>query len=148
ETIHQVKFWATRPGIRCLIIFESKDLQSKNYIKTYLSNEGISCKIQTSNITRYEERYLELIQQAWYSLDTSSYADMKTIEWFAFGDDDTVWFLNNLLQTLQQYKASESIYLGNISDKLGAVQYHGTYYAYGGGGFLLSRTLALRAAQY
>ncbi|CAF1611582.1 unnamed protein product [Rotaria sp. Silwood1] len=73
---------------------------------------------------------------------------MKAIQWFAFGDDDTIWFLNNLLQTLQQYNVSNSIYLGNISDKLGAVQYHGTYYAYGGGGFVLSRPLALRAVQH
>ncbi|CAF5018685.1 unnamed protein product, partial [Rotaria sp. Silwood1] len=123
ETIHQVKFWATRLGIRCLIIFESKDLQSKNYIKRYLKNEGISCKIKTSNVTRYEERYLELIQQAWYSLNKSSYTNMKTIQWFAFGDDDTIWFLNTLLQLLEYYNASNSIYLGNISDKLGAIQY-------------------------
>ncbi|CAF3606970.1 unnamed protein product [Rotaria sp. Silwood1] len=148
ETIHQVKFWATRLGIRCLIIFESKDLQSKNYIKRYLKNEGISCKIKTSNVTRYEERYLELIQQAWYSLNKSSYTNMKTIQWFAFGDDDTIWFLNTLLQLLEYYNASNSIYLGNISDKLGAIQYHGTYYAYGGGGFILSRPLASRAAQH
>ncbi|CAF0957707.1 unnamed protein product [Rotaria sordida] len=148
ETIHHVKFWATRQDIRCLIIFESKDLQSKNSIKQYLANKGISCKIQTSNITRYEERYLELIQQAWYSSNTSSYINMKTIKWFAFGDDDTIWFLNNLLQTLQQYNASNLIYLGNISDKLKAVQYHGTDFAYGGGGFLLSRPLTLRAVQH
>ncbi|CAF3825852.1 unnamed protein product [Rotaria sp. Silwood1] len=147
ETIEFLKFWAITPGIRCLMVFESKSLPSENYIQRYLATHGISCKIQTSNATRYEERYLELIQQVWYSSNTSSYVDLEKVAWFAFGDDDTVWFLNNLLQTLKYYNASDPIYLGNISDNLDALQRHGTYFAFGGGGILLSRTLALQAAQ-
>ncbi|CAM4836485.1 unnamed protein product [Rotaria magnacalcarata] len=148
ETIHAVKFWAARPNIHCLTIFERKDLASASLMNSYLAGQGISCEIQTSNIIRFEERYLELIEQAWSSSISSSNASVKTIQWFAFGDDDTVWFLDNLLQTLQQYNASTSIYLGNISDKLGAIRHHGTYYAYGGGGIILSRPLALKAAQH
>ncbi|CAF2692526.1 unnamed protein product [Rotaria sp. Silwood2] len=72
----------------------------------------------------------------------------KNIQWFAVGDDDTVWFVNNLLDTLQQYNSSNLMYIGDISDKKSQVIRHGDYYAYGGGGILLSRPLAILFAQH
>ncbi|CAF3497360.1 unnamed protein product [Rotaria sp. Silwood1] len=72
----------------------------------------------------------------------------KNIEWFAVGDDDTVWFVNNLLHTLQPYNSSKLMYIGDISDRKSQVKYHGAYYAYGGGGVLLSRPLTILFAQH
>lgn len=148
ETIHTIKFWATRPGVHCLIIFESKDIESKDNIKSYLTGQGIPCVIKSSNTSRFEERYLELMEQGWHASNKDLNTNIKTIQWFIIGDDDTAWFLDNLLQTLQQYNSSKAIYLGNVSDKLEAVQYHGSYFAFGGGGIILSRPLALLAARY
>ncbi len=149
ESIHYLKFWVKSPGINCLIVFEQIDFMNNRNITDYLVKEGISCKIQTSNRTRYEERYLELFHLAWNSQDmTDTYGKRQKVQWFAVGDDDTVWFINNLLYTLQQYNSSDSIYLGNISDKKSAIRLFGAYFAYGGAGILLSRPLALLFSQH
>ncbi|CAF1224837.1 unnamed protein product [Adineta steineri] len=145
NTIHYLKFWATFPNINCLIIFEENDFMNNKNIIEYLIHEGILCKIQISNITNYEERYLELFHLAWQNQNRNV---TKSIQWFIVSDDDTIWFINNLLHTLQQYNSSISIYLGNISDRKSQIKRHGDYYAYGGGGILLSRSLALLLSKY
>ena len=119
---------------------------SNKHIKNNLADQGIQCEIETSSIVRYEERYLQLIEQVWNKAQT--FNEIKKIQWFAIGDDDTMWFINNLLKTLEQYNSSKLIYLGNISDRNETIKNHGSYYAYGGGGILLSRPLASLFVQY
>ncbi|CAF1088118.1 unnamed protein product [Rotaria sordida] len=150
KTIHYLKFWAKLSSIKCLIVFEQKDFLTTANITEYLVNEGISCKVQTSNVTRYEERYLELFHMAWNNQEIKEdiHTGIKKVEWFAVGDDDTIWFVNNLLHTLQQYNSSNFMYIGDISNKKSQVIRHGAYYAYGGGGILLSRPLAVLFAQH
>jgi hypothetical protein len=140
HTINFVRFWAKYHHVKCLIVFEEKDFLNSHNIKNYLIHEGIQCEIQTSTVTRYEERYLQLIEQVWNN--TQRFDKIKQIQWFAIGDDDTIWFINNLLKTLEQYNSSKLFYLGNISDRNETIKHHGSYYAYGGGGILLSRPLA------
>jgi hypothetical protein len=118
-------------------------------VTDYLAREGIPCKIQTSNVTRYEERYLELFHLAWNNQKTNgALPERKRIQWFAIGDDDTLWFINNLLHTLRQYNSSNKIYLGDVSDAVSQIARHGDSFAYGGGDILLSRPLALLFAQH
>ncbi|CAF0873515.1 unnamed protein product [Adineta steineri] len=145
NTVHYIKFWAKLPGINCLIVLEQNDFDNNRNITEYLIHEGIPCNIQSSNIARYEERYLELFHLAWNYQEINK---RKAIEWFAVGDDDTVWFINNLLRVLQQYNSSNTIYLGDISDNRDQVQHYGAYFAYGGGGIVLSRSLALIFSTY
>jgi hypothetical protein len=149
RTIHYLKFWAKYPGINCLIVFEEMDFMNYKNITEYLLYEGISCEVQTSAIRRYEERYYELFCRAWNTQEAESgNRDRKKVQWFVVGDDDTIWFVNNLLRTLGYYNSSESIYLGNISDKKSQIKRHGTFYAYGGAGILLSRPLAFLFVQH
>ena len=148
NTVHYLKFWTKFRGIKGLIVFEQSDFDNNKNITQYLRNEGIPCKILSSNVTVYEERYLELFRMAWNNQHINdAYRKRKEIQWFAVGDDDTVWFINNLLYTLQQYNSSDSIYLGDVSDKILQVSLHGSFFAYGGGGVMLSRPLALLFAQ-
>ena len=137
DTIHELKFWSKQPAVKCLIIFEEKDLTVNSHIRQFLLNEGIPCHIRGSNVKRYEQRYFQMIEQSWRLVEEQS----LSIRWLAVCDDDTLWFTGNLLKILQQYNASELIYLGNISDRLETLYYHGGYYAYGGAGILLSRAL-------
>jgi hypothetical protein len=148
-TIHYLKFWAKFPGIKCLIVFEQNDFMNNRNITEYLLKEGILCKVLPSNVGRYEERYLELFHLAWNNQEiNNTYNEKKDIKWFAVGDDDTVWFRNNLLHILRQYNSSNSIYLGDISDKKYQIEIFGDYFAYGGGGVLLSRPLTLLFSQH
>lgn len=137
DTIHELKFWSKQPAVKCLIIFEEKDLTVNSHVRQFLLNEGIPCHIRSSNVKRFEQRYFQMIEQSWRLVEEQP----LSIRWLAVCDDDTLWFTGNLLKILQQYNASELIYLGNISDRLETLYYHGGYYAYGGAGILLSRPL-------
>jgi hypothetical protein len=146
---HFIKFWAKYPGVKCLIVFEEHDFKNNKNISKYLANEGIPCRVQPSNVTRFEERYLHLVHHAWTNRDKDDgYVDIEKIKWFAVGDDDTVWFINNLLYTLQQYNSLNKIYLGDYSDRTASIHRHGSYYAYGGGGILFSQPLAIQFAKH
>jgi hypothetical protein len=136
-TINFIKFWSKIAHINCLIVFEENDYVRKGSIRYFLKNHALPCQIKTSNITRYEERYFQLIDFGWNLIKNNK----KSIQWFAISDDDTIWFIDNLLKTLEQYNSSKLIYLGNLSDKNDTVYRHGSYYAYGGAGILLTKPL-------
>jgi hypothetical protein len=143
NTIHYLKFWAKYPVIKCILVFERNDLMNNPNITKFLAHEGIQCKVLTSNTTNYEERYIELFQNIWNNQEISDAKTRKNwTQWFAIADDDTVWFIDNLLHTLQQYNSSNLIYLGGMSDRGRQNKLHGDFFAYGGGGILLSRPLA------
>jgi hypothetical protein len=146
RTINFIKFWSKSSNVKCLIVFEEKDFLGSEGIKEYIQSNEISCQIKTSNIKRYEERDFQLVQLAWN--DIKKLNKSKNISWFAIGDDDTIWFINNLLKTLEEYNSSKLIYLGNISDRNESIQRHGNDYAYGGGGILLSKPLIQLINQY
>lgn len=148
QRIHHTKlliqFWSKYKNIQCIIFFEEEDFLKREYLKEYLETNEVSCQIQTTNIQRYEERYFQLIQFGLNYIIKQN----KTFQWFAIGDDDTIWFINNLLNTLKQYNSSKFIYLGNISDRNQSVYHHGDFYAYGGAGILLTKPLVLLISQY
>jgi hypothetical protein len=118
-------------------------LNTIHYLKFWAKLTGIKCLIV------FEERYFELFHSAWHNQESNEmHTGRKQVQWFAVGDDDSVWFVNNLLHTLQQYNSTNSVYLGDISDKTRQISRHGDFFAYGGGGILLSRPLALLFAQH
>ena len=141
-TMMFLKFWSNIPRINCLIVFEENDLNQRDFVRYHIENNHIPCRIVQSNIRRFEERYFQLLDFARNILQEKNHSN---IEWFAIGDDDTLWFIDNLLHTLEQYNSSELIYLGNTSDRNETIRNHGTYYAYGGGGILLSKSLIIQA---
>ena len=143
DTIHEIQFWSQHPSIRCLITFDERDLRHHSHVQQWLRDRGVRCHILSSTVKRFEERYFDLLVQSWNLIENQS----LPIKWLAMSDDDTLWFMANLLHLLREYKASDLIYLGNISDRLEAVQYHGDHFAYGGGGLLLSRPLHARLVQ-
>ncbi|KAI3879662.1 hypothetical protein MKX03_011988 [Papaver bracteatum] len=66
------------------------------------------------------------------------------VRWFVFGDDDTVFFAENLVKTLSKYDHKLWYYIGSISETF--VQNDNDLssfeMAYGGGGFAVSYSLA------
>ena len=143
DTIHEIQFWSQDPSIRCLITFDERDLRYHLDVHQWLKDRGVRCQILNSTAKRFEERYFHLLVQSWNLIESQSLA----IRWLALSDDDTLWFMSNLLHLLREYNASELIYLGNISDRLESIQYHGDHFGYGGGGILLSRPLHARLVQ-
>ena len=148
-TIHYLKFWATRPGINCIIVFQETDFMNYTNITDFLLQQGVLCEIQTSSVERYEQRYFELFYDGWKKQDgNGEQSERRKIQWFAVGDDDTIWFVNNLLHVLRQHNSSDKIYLGNTSTKKFLLKRHGAFFGYGGAGIVLSRPLALSYVQH
>ncbi|CAI0460653.1 unnamed protein product [Linum tenue] len=64
------------------------------------------------------------------------------VRWFVFGDDDTVFFPENLVKTLSKYDHGLWYYIGSNSEIYEQNRLFGFDMAYGGAGFAISYPLA------
>lgn len=62
--------------------------------------------------------------------------------WFIFGDDDTVFFTDNLVRVLSKYDCEKWYYVGYNSESYEQNEKYSFDMAFGGGGFALSAPLA------
>ncbi|KAL8509002.1 hypothetical protein ACS0TY_016262 [Phlomoides rotata] len=66
----------------------------------------------------------------------------ENVRWFVMGDDDTVFFTENLVNLLNKYDHKQMYYIGGISESVEQDMFHSYEMAYGGGGFAVSYPLA------
>lgn len=64
------------------------------------------------------------------------------VRWFVFGDDDTVFFVDNLVKTLSKYDHERWYYVGSNSESYDQNVKYSFDMAFGGGGFAISSSLA------
>lgn len=64
------------------------------------------------------------------------------VRWFVMGDDDTVFFVENLVRVLSKYDHRQMYYLGSSSESHIQNIFFSYSMAYGGGGFAISYPLA------
>ncbi|KAG9454573.1 hypothetical protein H6P81_007477 [Aristolochia fimbriata] len=64
------------------------------------------------------------------------------VRWYLLGDDDTVFFTENLVSVLGKYDHEEMYYVGGISESVEQDVMHSYGMAFGGGGFAVSHVLA------
>ena len=64
------------------------------------------------------------------------------VEWYVFGDDDTVFFPENLVKTLSKYDNELWYYIGTNSEIYEQNRVFGFGMAFGGAGFAISSSLA------
>ncbi|CAB4284563.1 unnamed protein product [Prunus armeniaca] len=64
------------------------------------------------------------------------------VRWFVMGDDDTVFFTDNLVSVLAKYDHNQMYYIGGNSESVEQDVIHSYTMAYGGGGFAISYPLA------
>lgn len=67
---------------------------------------------------------------------------LENVRWFVMGDDDTVFFTENLVTVLQKYDHNQMYYIGGNSESVDQAVTHSYTMAYGGGGFAISYPLA------
>ncbi|XP_052173821.1 uncharacterized protein LOC127789087 [Diospyros lotus] len=67
---------------------------------------------------------------------------LEGVRWFVMGDDDTVFFPENLVTVLRKYDHNEMYYIGGNSESVEQDMLHSYKMAYGGGGFAISYPLA------
>ncbi|KAK7261062.1 hypothetical protein RIF29_27365 [Crotalaria pallida] len=66
----------------------------------------------------------------------------SNVRWYVFGDDDTIFFPENLVKTLSKYDHRLHYYLGAPSESYPAAQNFSFAMAFGGGGIVMSSSLA------
>ncbi|XP_059305558.1 uncharacterized protein LOC132057114 [Lycium ferocissimum] len=67
---------------------------------------------------------------------------LKNVRWFVMGDDDTVFFTENLVTVLGKYDHNQMYYIGGNSESVEQDLVHSYGMAYGGGGIAISYPLA------
>ncbi|CAL5025835.1 unnamed protein product [Urochloa decumbens] len=67
---------------------------------------------------------------------------LPAVRWFVMGDDDTVFFPDNLLAVLNKFDHRQHYYIGSLSESHLQNIYFSYGMAYGGGGFAISAPLA------
>ncbi|KAH9324956.1 hypothetical protein KI387_005134 [Taxus chinensis] len=67
---------------------------------------------------------------------------LPDVRWFVMGDDDTVFFTDNLVKVLGKYDHNQYYYIGSNSECAEQNAVHSFHMAYGGGGFAISYPLA------
>nr|XP_043613207.1 uncharacterized protein LOC122585164 [Erigeron canadensis] len=75
------------------------------------------------------------------------YKNDGNIRWFVFGDDDTVFFKENLVNVLRKYDHNKWYYIGSGSESYEQNSQHSFGMAFGGGGFVISRSLGVVLAK-
>ncbi|MED6108055.1 hypothetical protein PIB30_020003 [Stylosanthes scabra] len=66
----------------------------------------------------------------------------SNVRWYVFGDDDTVFFPENVVKTLSKYDHELWYYIGSHSEVYEQNRLFGFGMAFGGGGFAISSSLA------
>ncbi|XP_062106170.1 uncharacterized protein LOC133817616 [Humulus lupulus] len=69
------------------------------------------------------------------------------VRWFVFGDDDTVFVVENLVKTLSKYDHERWFYVGSNSESYQQNVKYSFDMAFGGGGFAISHSLAKALAK-
>lgn len=68
---------------------------------------------------------------------------LENVRWFVMGDDDTVFFTENLVELLGRYDHNQMYYIGANSESVEQDIVHSYTMAYGGAGFAISYPLAI-----
>lgn len=71
----------------------------------------------------------------------------KDVRWYVMGDDDTVLFVNNLVEVLARYDHRKYFYIGMNSECITSNFAHSYAMAFGGAGYALSYPLAVALAK-
>ncbi|RAL52345.1 hypothetical protein DM860_007202 [Cuscuta australis] len=66
----------------------------------------------------------------------------ENVRWFVMGDDDTVFFPENVAAVLSKYDHNQMYYVGSVSESVEQDEVHSYTMAYGGAGFAVSYPLA------
>ncbi|MFS8024615.1 hypothetical protein Hanom_Chr16g01465281 [Helianthus anomalus] len=100
----------------------------------YTFPKGLRSAIRVARIVK------EAVESVTESVTGSNGVD--EIRWYVFGDDDTVFFTENLARVLNKYDCDKGWYIGSRSESYDQNMQHSFNMAFGGGGFAVSSSLA------
>lgn len=143
EIIDDWKYWLTNGhglsngGKLILQLSEASDDQLRE-ARTLLRDAGIDAIVDHSGDEHMAIRYLNLVPILYQQ------ANPRNTKWLVLCDDDTFFpSMHGLIESLDSFDPSRELYIGTLSEDVGAVERHGSQ-AFGGGGVFLSLPLAKR----
>jgi hypothetical protein len=146
EVIDDWKYWltdghgASNGGKLFLLLSEASEDDLRN-ARALLSAAGIDAHVDHSSDEHMAIRYLNLVPQLYGQLDS------RARKWLVLCDDDTFFpSMHGLVEALGSFDPSKELYIGTLSEDVGAVERHGSQ-AFGGAGVFLSLPMAKRITE-
>ncbi|KAJ4729988.1 Transferring glycosyl group transferase [Melia azedarach] len=137
-----VKLWWKPQQMRGCVFLETMPADADSYKNDNTSLPPVCISEDTSRF-RYTYRggLRSAIRVARVVLETVN-LNHSDVRWFVFGDDDTVFFPENLVKTLSKYDHGLWYYIGSNSEIHEQNRYFSFEMAFGGAGFAISYPLA------
>ncbi|KJZ71832.1 hypothetical protein HIM_08760 [Hirsutella minnesotensis 3608] len=140
--INEWMFWLTdgrgrsNGGKLLLMLLDATDSQLQE-VANLLGDVGIDVDVYHSNsAVEMAVRYLTLVPTLY------THADAHKKKWLVTCDDDTFFpSMHALIQKMNTYDHTRDMYIGTLSEDVGAVERHGSQ-AFGGAGVFLSLSMA------
>ncbi|KAG9251068.1 uncharacterized protein F5Z01DRAFT_628182 [Emericellopsis atlantica] len=146
EIIGDWEYWLTNGhgvsnGAKLFVtLFEATDIELR-LARKLLHGTGIDATVDRSDDRDMPVRYINLVPYL-YRQEASRHR-----KWIVLCDDDTFFpSMHGLVQRLRSFDHSKQLYIGALSEDVGAIERHGSQ-AFGGAGVFLSSTMAKTIAE-
>ncbi|KAK1437900.1 hypothetical protein QVD17_03700 [Tagetes erecta] len=148
-----VKMWWKPDQMRGCVFLDVKPNNNNNNNNTVLFDDDVSllppvCISDDTSRFRYTWRggLRSAIRVARVVKETVA-LNHSNVRWFVFGDDDTVFFPENLVKTLSKYDHELPYFIGSNSESFVQNRFFSFSMAFGGAGFAISYPLAKTLAK-
>ncbi|XP_062005661.1 uncharacterized protein LOC133722812 [Rosa rugosa] len=140
KRIHYIELWWKPSITRGFVWFDHKPFSNMTWTET-LPQYKVSKDTSRFNYTcwygsRSAIRMARIVKESFE-------LGLENIRWFVMGDDDTVFFTDNLVTVLAKYDHNQMYYIGANSESVEQDMEHSYATAYGGAGFAISYPLAV-----
>ncbi|KAJ1390005.1 hypothetical protein SESBI_37824 [Sesbania bispinosa] len=136
---HYTELWWRPNATRGFLWLEQEIPTTETWPQTLppykVSDDTTSFKYTCQYGTRSQIRLARILKETFE-------IGLQNVRWFVMGDDDTVFFPENLVTVLAKYNHNEMYYIGGNSESVEQDVIHSYAMAYGGGGFAVSYALA------
>jgi hypothetical protein len=138
-----VKLWWKPRQMRGCVFLESPPLDDEHANNVTDTSLPPVCISEDTSRFRYTYRHglRSAIRVARVVSETVA-LNHTDVRWFVFGDDDTIFFPDNLVKTLSKYDHGLWYYIGTHSEIFQQNRFFGFEMAFGGAGFAISYPLA------
>ncbi|KAG6760187.1 hypothetical protein POTOM_036690 [Populus tomentosa] len=114
-------------------------------IESHQSNKNVpAVKVSSPEWTRFKYSSSRSAVRIARIISDSVKLRLPDVRWFVMGDDDTVYYTDNLVSVLSRYDHKQMWYIGGNSESVEQDVIHTYDMAFGGGGFAISYPLAER----
>ncbi|PHH73775.1 hypothetical protein CDD80_3562 [Ophiocordyceps camponoti-rufipedis] len=146
EIVDDWKYWLTdgdgqSNGAKLHLTLLEASNDQLHEVSAFLRQAGIDAAVHRSQDRDMPVRYINLVPHLYRNQDSLSR------KWLVLCDDDTFFpSMHSLVRRFSSFDHTRELYIGTLSEDVGAVERHGSQ-AFGGAGVFLSLPMAKRITQ-